>query len=94
LASIYTNGQLSDSDQIGNESASSQLFRIGVLCNDAVVTRCGGSWHSSGEPLEVALIDAATRSSLDVTQLRADVSVNRVHGFGRVMLQNCGSTVL
>jgi P-type Ca2+ transporter type 2C len=70
VAAIYTHGQLSDVNQAGSESGSSELFRIGALCSDAAVTHRDGSWHASGDALEVALIEAAARSGLDVPQLR------------------------
>jgi P-type Ca2+ transporter type 2C len=50
------------------EAQRMRLLEIGVLCNDAVT---GGAGASIGDPLEVALLEAAHATGLDVTALRA-----------------------
>ena len=44
------------------------LFECLALCNDAQIAQAGGA---SGEPTEVALLEAAVRAGIDVAQLRS-----------------------
>jgi P-type Ca2+ transporter type 2C len=71
VAAIYTNGRLADFDQVREDAASAEALRIGVLCNDAMIGRDGELWPPMGDPLDVALLEAAAQASLDVPQLRA-----------------------
>jgi Ca2+-transporting ATPase len=71
VAAIYTNGRLADFDQVREDAVSAQVLRVGVLCNDATVRRDGESWHPMGDPLDVALLEAGVRASLNAAQLRA-----------------------
>lgn len=59
------------------------LLEIGVLCNDAVA----GTTHTGvyqGDPLEVALLEAARASGLDVMALRARCPVQQEFPFDAV----------
>jgi P-type Ca2+ transporter type 2C len=71
VAAIYTDGRLADFDQVREDTVITRVLRVGVLCNDATVRRDGESWHRIGDPLDVALLEAARRASLNVPQLRA-----------------------
>ncbi|MFA6121736.1 MAG: cation-transporting P-type ATPase [Sideroxydans sp.] len=41
------------------------LFRAGLLCNDAALNEGDGHWHISGDPTEGALIPLALKAGLD-----------------------------
>jgi len=53
------------------DPASALLLSGGALCNDAVFEPAGHSDHGRalGDPMEVALLSAATRAGLDVSEL-------------------------
>jgi Ca2+-transporting ATPase len=70
VTSLYTDGRLSDLDDRPTDAGSSRVLRLSALCNDATLTRADGSWHPIGDPLDVALLEAAARAGLDVTQVR------------------------
>jgi magnesium-transporting ATPase (P-type) len=42
------------------------LFRAGLLCNDAQLHETDGQWHIAGDPTEGALIPLALKAGLDV----------------------------
>ena len=42
------------------------LFRAGLLCNDAVLNEAEGQWHIAGDPTEGALIPLALKAGMDV----------------------------
>jgi len=42
-----------------------EMLRIGLLCNDAEVTRKDGDWHPEGDPMEAALIVLARKAEFD-----------------------------
>ncbi|MDO8704661.1 MAG: cation-transporting P-type ATPase [Sulfuricaulis sp.] len=56
----------------GNETNISEyaealdLFRAGLLCNDAVLHESDGAWHIAGDPTEGALIPLALKAGMDV----------------------------
>jgi magnesium-transporting ATPase (P-type) len=56
----------------GNETNISEhaealdLFRAGLLCNDAVLRESDGAWHIAGDPTEGALIPLALKAGMDV----------------------------
>ncbi len=41
------------------------LFRAGLLCNDAALHESAGAWHIAGDPTEGALITLALKAGLD-----------------------------
>jgi magnesium-transporting ATPase (P-type) len=43
------------------------LFRAGLLCNDAALHEGDGRWHIAGDPTEGALIPLAMKAGLDVS---------------------------
>lgn len=43
------------------------LFRAGLLCNDAVLHESDGAWHIAGDPTEGALIPLALKAGMDAT---------------------------
>ncbi len=42
-----------------------EMLRIGLLCNDAEVTKKDGDWQPEGDPMEAALIVLARKAELD-----------------------------
>ena len=42
-----------------------EMLRIGLLCNDAELTRKDGAWHPEGDPMEAALIVLARKAEFD-----------------------------
>jgi calcium-translocating P-type ATPase len=48
------------------------LLRCAVLCNDALLVRKEGGWAVEGDPMEGALLAAASRAGLDPATLRRE----------------------
>ena len=42
------------------------LFRAGLLCNDAALNEAEGQWHIAGDPTEGALIPLALKAGMDI----------------------------
>ena len=42
-----------------------EMLRIGLLCNDAELTRTNGEWQPDGDPMEAALIALARKAGFD-----------------------------
>lgn len=51
-------------DLAGHEYVQ-DLFRAGLLCNDAALHESDGSWHIAGDPTEGALIPLALKAGMD-----------------------------
>ena len=52
-------------DAGSNGEAVRDLARAALLCNDAMLARCGDSWQLNGDPTEGALLSFALKSGLD-----------------------------
>ena len=65
------------------ETQRRQLLEIGVLCNDAVAG-AGGEGAVTGDPLEVALLEAARAANLDIEALRTRFPVQQEFSFDAV----------
>ncbi|OGT00419.1 MAG: carbonate dehydratase [Gallionellales bacterium RIFCSPLOWO2_02_FULL_59_110] len=55
-----------DEVDIADYSETLDLYRAGLLCNDAQLLETGGQWHIAGDPTEGALIPLALKAGLDV----------------------------
>ena len=51
---------------ISEHAEALDLFRAGLLCNDAVLHESDGAWHIAGDPTEGALIPLALKAGMDV----------------------------
>ena len=51
--------------QIAGHPDLQELCRAGLLCNDAVLHRCGDGWEIHGDPTEAALVTLAMKAALD-----------------------------
>lgn len=51
--------------QITDYSGMLDMFRAGLLCNDARLHQCNGEWIIEGDPTEGALITVAMKAALD-----------------------------
>lgn len=52
-----------------NDTDLSMTLTIGSLCNNAKLDKDNGAWHIIGDPTEGALIVAATKAGLDISEL-------------------------
>ncbi|MDD5057383.1 MAG: cation-transporting P-type ATPase [Sideroxydans sp.] len=50
---------------IGGNGEALDLFRAGLLCNDAALHETAGAWHIAGDPTEGALVTLALKAGLD-----------------------------
>ncbi|HEY6094720.1 MAG TPA: HAD-IC family P-type ATPase, partial [Gallionellaceae bacterium] len=51
---------------IGQHAESLELFRAGLLCNDAALEQRDGAWQVAGDPTEGALLPLAMKAGLDL----------------------------
>lgn len=49
---------------------TSELFRCGLLCNNASIYQEDGSWRVAGDPTEAALLTSAARAEVSSTAMR------------------------
>lgn len=74
LSAVWLSGQpevISASDA-GRNPSGRHVLELGVLANDAIVTHTNGETGFAGDPTDVALVEAATESALEVTVLRGE----------------------
>jgi len=50
---------------LSEHTCTQDLFRAGLLCNDAVLKENDGHWHIAGDPTEGALITLALKAGMD-----------------------------
>ena len=50
---------------IAEHDETQDLFRAGLLCNDAVLHEVASAWHIAGDPTEGALVTLALKAGLD-----------------------------
>lgn len=66
VLAIYTNGKINPA------KGKDLLFKIGVLCNNAVFEKNGNKEYFLGDPTEIALIKAAKDNFLDKKELEKE----------------------
>ena len=54
------------------EAEVGRLVRAGVLCSDATIEKRNDGWIVQGDPLEGALVAAASKTGIDVRAMRSD----------------------
>ncbi|MCC6008793.1 MAG: HAD-IC family P-type ATPase [Rhodobacteraceae bacterium] len=54
-----------DKVDISEHADLREMLRIGLLCNDATLTRKDGEWRPEGDPMEAALIALARKAEFD-----------------------------
>jgi magnesium-transporting ATPase (P-type) len=67
-------GEISDQGQAPSSETASlvrELFRVAALCSDATLRKTNLGWVAEGDPMEGALLAAATTVGLDPAQERA-----------------------
>jgi magnesium-transporting ATPase (P-type) len=52
---------------IADHPGAMDLFRAGLLCNDAALNEAEGQWHIAGDPTEGALIPLALKAGMDAS---------------------------
>ena len=53
-----------------NKATLTELFKAGVLCNDAILKKSEKSWSIEGDPTEGALLVSAQKAAIDTDALR------------------------
>lgn len=48
-----------------------ELGRVTALCNDAELVRTNGEWSGHGDPMEVALLAFASKTGVDISEIRS-----------------------
>lgn len=73
---FFKNGQLhfqnTSNQELQNTFAFEQIRKVSVLCNNATLIHQNEKEESVGDPLEIALLQFADHSGIDILQLRGD----------------------
>ena len=75
LAEVFIDGQTVDAARAASTLTGQRLLVVGMLANDAQMSRAGSSVEFIGDPTETALLAAAQEAGLDIKKLRSSFNV-------------------
>ncbi|MDT3708463.1 MAG: cation-transporting P-type ATPase [Thiobacillus sp.] len=81
LVEVLVNGEVLDTAEAALSACGRRMLLVGVIANDAQVAGEGNTLEFIGDPTETALLRAAQKSGLDVTETRQSLSVIEEYPF-------------